>query len=68
MEAQQWEERCARRLQQQWPGVGRDDLLHVAESLWAEEKWRAMDPAEAAVQWLAQGIPTVLEPRPEMSR
>lgn len=68
MDALEWEERCADRLRRQWPSVERDDLLHIAESLRAEGKWVAMDPADAAVQWLAQGIPTVLESRAVRTR
>lgn len=68
MDAQEWEERCAYRLHRHWPSVERDDLLHVAESLRAEARWSAMEPAEAAVQWLSQGIPAVLETRRVGSR
>lgn len=68
MDAQEWGERCADRLRRQWPSVERENLLHIAESLRAEGRWNAMEPADAAVQWLAQGIPTVLEPRRAVSR
>ncbi|MEO6031342.1 MAG: hypothetical protein ABIP61_05480 [Burkholderiaceae bacterium] len=49
--------RCAARLQQQWPRVDRSDLEHLADALRAEARWKDLEPAEAAVQWLRQRTP-----------
>jgi hypothetical protein len=53
----EWTWTCAERLHEQWPRVDRVDLEHLAEALHREERWRALEPSEAALGWLAQGIP-----------
>lgn len=63
MNADEWTERCVERLHQQWPSVDRADLEHLAGALLAEDRWKDMEPTDAAVQWLRQGIPNV--PRAE---
>jgi hypothetical protein len=57
MNAHEWTWRCAERLHEQWPRVDRVDLEHLAEALRAEERWQSMEPTEAALAWLTQGIP-----------
>lgn len=63
MSTDDWTQQCVERLHLQWPSVDRQDLEHLAGALHAEERWRAMEPVDAAVQWLRQGIPNV--PRAE---
>jgi hypothetical protein len=46
-----------RKLHQQWPRVGPGDLVNVAEALQREDRWKGLDPADAALEWLRQGIP-----------
>ena len=58
MNATEWTFRCAAQLHEQWPRVPHEDLENLAEALMKEDRWRAMEPSEAAVQWLRQGIPT----------
>ena len=53
----EWTWTCAERLHEQWPRVDRVDLEHLAESLHREERWRTLEPSDAALGWLAQGIP-----------
>lgn len=57
-----WTWRFAARLHEQWPRVDRVDLEHLAEALQREERWQAMEPDDAALAWLAQGIPTTRIP------
>jgi hypothetical protein len=57
MDADDWIFQCAGRLHQQWPRVDFSDLEHLAGALLREERWRRLMPAEAAMQWLQQGIP-----------
>ncbi len=57
MNENQWAQQCAARLHEQWPRVDREDLEHLAEALLMEDRWRVMEPAEAAIQWLRQGLP-----------
>jgi hypothetical protein len=56
MNAHEWTWRCAERLHEQWPRVDRVDLEHLAEALRKEGRWQAMEPADAAVEWLSQGV------------
>ena len=65
MNADEWTQQCAQRLHLQWPIVDRQDLEHLAGALLAEERWKSMEPTDAAVHWLRQGIPNV--PRAENS-
>jgi hypothetical protein len=53
-----WTWKCAERLHEQWPRVDRVDIENIAEALHREDRWRALEPAVAATQWLAQGIPS----------
>ena len=57
MNAAEWTWKCAERLHEQWPRVDRADLEHLAEALLVEDRWKCMEPNEAAVEWLRQGIP-----------
>ncbi len=56
----EWTLRCAETLHEQWPKVDRSDLEHLADALQAEDRWKRMEPRDAAVQWLNQGIPSAL--------
>jgi hypothetical protein len=47
-----WIAACAHRLQQQWHTVDPLELEDVARDLWRDERLRAMQPDEAAVDWL----------------
>ena len=57
MNADEWTFKCARQLHEQWPRVDHADLEHLAKSLRAEDRWKDMEPTEAAIRWLRQGIP-----------
>jgi len=57
MDTNEWTLKCADRLHEQWPRVDRDDLEHLAKALQAEARWKTLEPDDAAVQWLRQGIP-----------
>lgn len=59
MPTYEWVARCSDRLLQQWPHVSATDTDDAALDLWAQEKWRALPPEQAAVEWLRQGIPSV---------
>lgn len=63
-----WAMECAERLQEQWPRVGMDDLENLAEALAREPRWAKLAPREAAIEWLAQGIPTLRHEGPAQSR
>lgn len=46
---------------EQWPRVDYADLEHLAESLQAEDRWKDVEPTEAAIRWLQQGIPETID-------
>ena len=52
MDRDVWIDACAHRLQRQWRTVDPAQLEEVAAGLWADERLRAMAPAQAAVDWL----------------
>ena len=64
MNSVEWTLKCAERLHEQWPRVDRSDLEHLADALQAEDRWKWMEPQDAAVQWLSQGIPPAIQARP----
>lgn len=53
----EWTFRCAKQLHEQWPRVPHNDLEHLADALLKEERWSSMEPSQAALEWLRQGIP-----------
>ena len=55
--AHEWTWKCAETLHRQWPRVDRVNLENIAEALLNEDRWKSMEPSEAAVQWLSQGAP-----------
>ena len=57
MNTEQWTHQCGERLHEQWPTVERSDLEHLAKALLTEDRWKQLPPADAALQWLLQGIP-----------
>lgn len=57
MDEQEWVVRCSARLHAQWPRVDRKQRDEAAEELWRDDRWRHLDPEQAAVEWLRQGIP-----------
>jgi len=61
MTSEQWTSRCAEQLLQQWPRVDRSDLEHLASALWTEPRWQSMEPSAAAIEWIAQGIPSTAQ-------
>ena len=60
-----WTQQFAERLPLQWPSEDRADLEHLAGALPAEDRWKSMEPTDAAVQSLRHGIHNV--PRAESS-
>ena len=57
MNAETWTFRCAQQLHEQWPRVDFADLENVAEALLREQRWQSMEPSQAAIEWVRQGIP-----------
>lgn len=49
-----WIQRFATRLTACWPRLDAVDAEHVADGLSREARWRNIDPALAAEQWMAQ--------------
>jgi len=58
MEANEWVARCSARLHAQWPRLRREQRDEVAAELLADPQWRPLEPEQAAVAWLRQGIPS----------
>lgn len=58
MNTDEWVQRCAARLHEQWPRVPHDQLAEVAAELQRNVEQQANNPEHAAVEWLRQGIPT----------
>lgn len=52
----EWVQRCADRLQQQWPRASREDLEDTARELHRQEHWREQPAEDAAVTWLRLGV------------
>ncbi|SHN29245.1 hypothetical protein SAMN02787076_04846 [Rhizobacter sp. OV335] len=65
--SENWALKCAERLQEQWPRVDRSDLEHLAWALISEPYWQGMDPSDAALEWLQQGVSVQRDARPEAS-
>lgn len=57
MDASEWVARFSARLHAQWPRVDREQRDEVAAELRNDERWSGMEPEDAAVEWLRQGIP-----------
>ena len=57
--ARNWVAACSARLQQHWKTIDPQRLDDLAQDLARDERLRWMTPAEAAVEWLSLGIPTV---------
>jgi hypothetical protein len=53
-----WIAGCSARLQQQWPTIDPTRLDDLAIDLSRDDRWRALEPQRAAVEWLRQGIPS----------
>ncbi|MCM5680050.1 hypothetical protein M8A51_10945 [Schlegelella sp. S2-27] len=58
MDPVDWISRCAERLHERWKTIAIGDLDEVACELFNDPLWRALEPEEAAVRWMQQGIPT----------
>jgi len=56
MEELEWVNRCAGRLQQQWPHAPADEVREAAADLAQQEGWRRFAPEVAAVAWLRLGV------------
>jgi len=54
-----WVARCSHRLRERWRTVDLESLEDLARELWADERLRARQPEDAAVEWLRRGIPTL---------
>ena len=59
----EWVTRCSARLHAQWPRIGREQRDELATELWADTHWRSIEPEQAAVEWLRQGMPNTACPR-----
>jgi len=57
MDQNEWIARCSARLHAQWPRLDRQQRDEVAAELWDDTRWRDLEPEQAAVDWLRQGIP-----------
>lgn len=51
-----WINRCADRLQEQWPRAKRQELEDTARELLEQAHWRNRSAEEAAVTWLRLGV------------
>ena len=57
MEEEEWVVRCSARLQARWPRIERPQGDEVAAELRRDSRWRELEPEQAVVEWLRQGIP-----------
>lgn len=55
MDAHHWIPRCAARLRRAWPTLAQADLDEVAAQLFADPRWRDLQPEQAAAEWLKLG-------------
>ena len=56
LHASEWIDRCSKRLQEHWRTVEPAQLDDVAIELWGVPRWRALEPEQAALEWLKQGV------------
>jgi hypothetical protein len=59
----EWIIRCAARLHAQWPCIGREQRNELASEPCAEGHWQSIEPEQAAIEWLRQGMPNVARQR-----
>jgi uncharacterized protein HemY len=57
MDANEWMARFSARLDAQWPRLPREQRDELAAEVHHEPRWQRLDPENAAVEWLGQGIP-----------
>jgi hypothetical protein len=57
MDANEWMVRFSARLHAQWPRLPREQRDELAAEVHHERRWQQLDPENAAVEWLGQGIP-----------
>ena len=57
MNETEWVARCSARLHAQSPRLHRDQRDEVASELLHDSRWQHLEPEQAAVDWLRQGIP-----------
>ena len=57
MDANEWMVRFSARLHAQWPRLPREQRDELAAEVHHEPCWQQLDPENAAVEWLGQGIP-----------
>ena len=50
-----WRARCAARLHRTWPTLAQTDLDETAAQLYADPRWRDLQPEQAATEWLRLG-------------
>lgn len=53
----EWIARCSAPLHAQWPRIDRAQRDEVAAELWNAERWRDLEPEQAAADRLRQRIP-----------
>lgn len=57
MERYAWIIHCSARLHGQWPTIAREIRDEVAGELSGKVRWRSCEPEQAAVDWIALGMP-----------
>jgi hypothetical protein len=57
METNEWVARCSARLHARWPSLAREQRDEVAGELCRQDQWRRLEPENAAIEWLRQGLP-----------
>jgi len=63
MDANEWMVRFSARLHAQWPRLPREQRDELAAEVHHKPRWQQLDPENAAVEWLGQGIPLEGQPR-----
>jgi hypothetical protein len=51
MDATEWIDRCAARLDELWPRASGVNIGNLTFELWRERRWRLMEPEAAAALW-----------------
>ncbi len=58
----EWKLRCSARLHARWPSLTREQRDEVADELWAQPRWRALEPEAAVAEWLRPVLPERIRP------
>lgn len=64
MDATEWIDRCAAKLEELWPRSAGVNVNELTLELWRERRWRLMEPEAAAALWTTFAKPPEVQTVP----